>query len=222
MAVQHLPQLSRLLDAPDSESRDQAWAAFVQAHSRLLLHTAKMSANGYDDIMDRFAYVLDQLRSDDFRRLRKYASDGRTMFSTWLVVVARRLCVDYPRSRYGRSRRSTGKPTSSEVTTDERRDLVDLLGARVDIAAVEDRSNPDPENTLRANELRKMLDAALLELAPRDRMLLRLRFEDGASVREITRIMDFRSQFHVYRQLKAVLGQLRQSLEVQGVREAAP
>jgi RNA polymerase sigma factor (sigma-70 family) len=181
-----------------------------------------MSANGYDDIMDRFAYVLDQLRSDDFRRLRKYASDGRTMFSTWLVVVARRLCVDYHRSRYGRSRRSTGQPTSSEVTTDERRDLVDLLGARVDIAAVEDRSNPDPENTLRANELRKMLDAALLELAPRDRMLLRLRFEDGASVREITRIMDFRSQFHVYRQLKAVLGQLRQSLEVQGVREAAP
>jgi RNA polymerase sigma factor (sigma-70 family) len=210
------------LDASDSESRDQAWAAFVQAHSRLLLHTAKVSANGYDDIMDRFAYVLDQLRCDDFRRLRKYASDGRTMFSTWLVVVARRLCIDYHRSQYGRPRPPKGKHSGHRAALEERRDLIDLLGAHIDIAAIEDRSTPDPDSALRTGELRRALEQALSQLAPRDRMLLRLRFEDGASVKEITRIMDFPSQFHVYRQLKAVLSRLRQSLEVQGVREATP
>ena len=213
----HPAELHHLLAAVDPASRDEAWAAFVRAHSRILFHTAKSSANGYDDTMERYTFVLDRLRSEDFRRLRKYASDGRTMFSTWLVVVARRLCVDYHRSRYGRHRPS-GDGYGDDVI--ERKDLVDLVGARMDVALIEDRSTPNPEATVEAGEVRHVLHAAIGELPPAERMLLRLRFEDGASVREIVRVMGFPSQFHVYRRLKSVLAKLRDALERRGISES--
>jgi hypothetical protein len=57
-----------------------------------------------DAVMDRYTDVLEQLRRNDCQRLRGYASDRRSKFTTWLVVVARRLCLDQHRQRYGRDR----------------------------------------------------------------------------------------------------------------------
>jgi len=96
--------LSRLLAEPNTEARDEAWAEFVRQHSRLLLHVARSFGGDHDAAMDRYTYVLEQLRQDDLRRLRTYSADGRSEFSTWLVVVAQRLCMDYYRAKYGRLR----------------------------------------------------------------------------------------------------------------------
>jgi hypothetical protein len=76
--------------------------------------------------MDRYAWVLDALRQDRHRRLRAFAAEGRGSFTTWLVAVVRRLCVDEHRHRYGRpagwrARRGGGRAWS-------RRELVDLVG----------------------------------------------------------------------------------------------
>ncbi|OLC45159.1 MAG: hypothetical protein AUH68_04945 [Gemmatimonadetes bacterium 13_1_40CM_4_69_5] len=96
-------ELSRLFEASDARARDSAWADFVAAHSRLLLHVARSLTTDHDAAMDGYAHVLERLREHDCRRLRGYAPDGRTKFTTWLVVVARRLCLDFHRHRYGRS-----------------------------------------------------------------------------------------------------------------------
>lgn len=55
------PELTRLLDADDPQSRDRSWQAFVGAHSRILLHTARDFGGDYDSAMDRYAYVLEAL-----------------------------------------------------------------------------------------------------------------------------------------------------------------
>src|SRR5688572_14416739 len=100
------PELERLLDsAAHRGDPDEAWAALVAKYSRLLMTVARDVAPGHDAAMDAYAFVLERLREDDCRRLRGFVADGRSSFTTWLVVVTRRLCVDHYRQRYGRAPR---------------------------------------------------------------------------------------------------------------------
>ena len=78
------------------------WRAFVEQHSRIIMHACRSVGSDYDVVMDRYAHVLEQLQQDGFERLRAYAPDGRGKFTTWLTVVVRRLCLDHHRGRYGR------------------------------------------------------------------------------------------------------------------------
>ena len=103
-------ELRDLLLAKEPVARDAAWARFVDRFSPLLLHTARRRAPEHDRAMDAYAHVLDRLREDDFRRLRQYAEDPRAQFTTWLTLVAQRLCVDYLRQSYGRFRAERSPP----------------------------------------------------------------------------------------------------------------
>src|SRR5690348_12605324 len=82
--------LSRLHGARDGAERDTAWAEFVAAHSRVVLHTCRALTHDYDAAMDAYTFVLGALREDDHRRLRAYVPDEKTPFTTWLIVVTRR------------------------------------------------------------------------------------------------------------------------------------
>src|SRR5512146_3123110 len=86
--------VARLLAAAEPMERDAAWAAFVRAYTDLLLRVAHSLGGGHDAAMDRYAYVLEQLRQDDCGRLRAYARPGAGDFGLWLVVVVRRRCLD--------------------------------------------------------------------------------------------------------------------------------
>ena len=57
--------------------------------------------------MDHYAFMLDRLQEDGFHRLRAFAGDGRGQFTTWLVVVARRLCVEAGPSGWSPSPRAS-------------------------------------------------------------------------------------------------------------------
>jgi RNA polymerase sigma factor (sigma-70 family) len=207
--------VERLLARGREASRESDWSAFLEEYSRLLLHVARSLGGSYDAAMDRYAYVLDQLRQDDFRRLRGYAADGRGKFTTWLVVVARRLCYDQGRLRYGRPR--GGDP---EVYR-QRRELAELVGAEVELDGIAS-AEAGPEQELRALELYDELNRVLALLDPSDRLLLRLRLQDEVAVAEIARLLAFPSVFHVYRRLNRVLAQLRSSLVELGVTDATP
>ena len=213
------PELSGLLEAANATAREAAWQTFVETHSRLLLHTARTLGRDYDATMDAYAYVLEQLRRDDYHRLRAYASDSRSKFTTWLVVVARRLCLDHVRQRYGRPQDAS--PESREVQAARRR-LVDLLAEDLDPSDVADPANPTPETDVRADELRRVLANALSRLEPRDRLLLTLRFEDGLPAREIGQVMGFPTPFHVYRRIHTLLDRLREVLRQRGVEGPEP
>jgi RNA polymerase sigma factor (sigma-70 family) len=216
------PELEQLLRGTDAHAKEEAWAALVARHNRLLLNVARGVAAEHDAVMDAYAYVLERLREDDYRRLRGFAGDGRSAFSTWLVVVARRLCVDHYRARYGRAPRGAGDVTTAHAERLSRRRLFDLAAASMDLTVIADDRATAPDAAVRAAQLDGALAQGVSVLAPADQLLLKLRFEDGLSIREIASVLKFPSIFHVYRRLDVVCSALRRWLEARGVESSAP
>jgi RNA polymerase sigma factor (sigma-70 family) len=214
--------LGPLLDAKDDAVREARWIEFIGTYSRLILHVTRSGGGQHDAAMDRYAFVLEQLRRNDFRRLRAYVADGRSEFSTWLVVVAQRLCRDHQRHRYGRFRPNEQSSAEQDEERAARRRLVDLVGAEVDLSSLMDRVGSDAELVLRQGDLHQVLTRALARLDQRDRLLIKLRFEDDLPMPEVASNLGFPTRFHAYRRLKEVLGDLRRALERQGVGEATP
>jgi len=212
MADQLPVELSELLRPGAAAERDAAWAAFLEAHSRLLLSVCRSMGRDHDGAMDAYTFLLDQLRRDDFHRLRGYAADGRGKFTTWLVVVARRLCLDFARQRYGRVREHTSAQAS--VT---RRRLVDLVSEDLEAAGAGSDPPPTPEQAVLDGERAAAVAEALGALDPRERLLLKLRFDDDLPAREIARLMDLPTPFHVYRRVNALLASLRATLSGRGI-----
>jgi RNA polymerase sigma factor (sigma-70 family) len=169
--------------------------------------------------MDAFAHALETLREDECRRLRAYVPEPGVQFSSWLVVVTRRLALDYFRHRYGRSRSEDVERQQEQQT---RRRLEDLVAAEIDPDLLGEESKDQPDSEIRRQQLGLALSHALEELDPADRVLLALRFEDNRPIRDIARTLHLPTVFHVYRRLGAVLSELRRALEKRGVDTAEP
>lgn len=203
--MSELPRaVDRVLRASAAD-RDEAWGAFVAEFTPLLLHVARCMSRDADEKMDAYAEILQRLATADFKRLRGYAADPRSKFTTWLVVVARRICVDRHRTRFGRARESGPRALQLQRT---RRNVEVLAGDSPDVASIADGSEPADE-TLERAETQARLRQAILALAPADRLLLELRFTDNRSAAEIARALKFPSQFHVYRRVNGLLAELR-------------
>ena len=209
--------LQSLVTATDRAVRDRAWADFLRQHSNVILRVARAMGGGHDATMDRYAYAVDALRRDDFKRLRAYDPDGRGSFDTWLAVVARRLCMDEHRHRYGRAQSDDADAEAERAT---RRQLADLVGNELGLDTIEGNTDT-PDVQLERSELRAVLDCALAQLDVTERLILRLRFEDAVSVPEIARLLGINSPFKVYRQLDKVLMTVRRHLEAAGIHDAS-
>lgn len=184
-----------------------------------MLKAIHRASAGYDEAMDRYAFVLDQFRADDFRRLRVFQADRRGNFTTWLVIVVRRLCVDHHRRRYGRPQAQNPDVGVHAPERLIRRRLVDLIAGEFDLETVPDERTETPEARLLAREKRDAVSAALDNLSPRDQLLITLRFSEDLSVRTIAPLLGYPSPFHVYRRLNGILATLRRGLEERGVSE---
>ena len=213
------PELSRLLGAREGTEQDEAWGNFLASHSRLLLHTCRTVVRDHDAAMDGYAHVVEKLREESYRRLRGYTPHLTTRFTTWLVVVTRRLLLDYQRHRYGRPRSDNGMRRDESAV---RRRLEDLVATEIDPEQLATASSNSPDHALRRHELTRALHQALDELAPSDRLLLALRFEDDRPVREIAATMKLPTVFHVYRRVGAALSELKRALARRGVMEPEP
>jgi RNA polymerase sigma factor (sigma-70 family) len=214
------PELAEILTGPDPAALDRAWSRFLSRHNRLLLKAASRFGGDYDARMDRYRHLLEQLAADNFRRLRSYQIKGHSTFAAWLSVVAGRLCVDYERSLHGRAGRATQRPDAAAAGRLLRRRLASLADSSLDPDQLpEDGHGPD--GPIREAELHRAVESALDGLSPQDRLLIRLRFEDGLPVGQIADVMGFPTVFHVYRALRLVLSELRSGLEVRGITDAS-
>ena len=208
------PELEQLLAASGDETSDEAWARFLGSHNRLLLKVAHETSRQYDGAMDHYTFILERLRADDFHRLRRYEPDGRTKFTTWLVVVARRLCLDHHRQVYGRPRRSDDQAVAEQ---DMRRRLVDFVMEEVDLERVINHGGNGADDLIRRRELHETLQRALETLPDEERLTLRLKFEDEAAISDIAKVLDVPTVFHVYRRINKILGELREELQNNGL-----
>ena len=207
--------LARLVRAGSPHDSEQAWRAFVDEHSGILLHACRTVWRDRDDAMDAYTEVLDRLRAEDYRRLREFARHPRSKASTWLVVVARRICLDLYRRRYGRS----------DGILDQRRTrrrLQDLVAEQLELHEVPGPESAHTDLPLRRAELHDALHLALAELGPSELLLVKLRFVDDLSAAQIAPLLGLATPFHVYRRLNALLADLRRSLGRRGVESALP
>lgn len=161
--------------------------------------------------MDCYAYLLERLRQDDFRRLRAFRADGAARFTTWLVVVVRRLCFDHYRAVYGRQR------DESDLDHQHRRALTAFTPIERDEVLANVAGSVNLEREFSVTTRRGALAAAVARLDAPDRLLLRLRFDDGLPAREIARIVSLATPFHVYRQVNRILVTLRNWLKEDGL-----
>jgi RNA polymerase sigma factor (sigma-70 family) len=212
-------ELLNLLQASRADERDEAWGRFVNRFSPLLLHTARSVISEHDRAMDAYAHVLERLREDDGRRLRRYVEDPRSQFTTWLVLVARHLCLDHLRQRYGRFRPDQSTDPAIKAS---RRHLADLIAKEIGQAGPLLDPSAGADEQLQRRDLASALDASLKRLSPAQRLLLAMRFEDNRSAREIAQLLHYPTPFHVYRALNTVLGELRGSLAQRGISDSQP
>jgi len=215
-------ELTELLRAQDPSAQELFWARLLERYSGLLLHAAKRFGPSYDETMDRYRFVVEELRRNDMKRLRAYVPEGPGKFSTWLLVVAHRLCQDFHRKRYGRRRDTSSEPSPSRSARTARWKLQDFVVEDLNPSLTRDVDSADAEIQVREADLRTALERVQRLLPPRDRLLLRYRFEDNRSVAEITALMRFPSVFHVHRRLRRLLAELRRQLERGGHDTAAP
>lgn len=213
-----LADLLRLIAATPSD-QDQAWTRFLDAYSRLVLHVARSVFQDRDEAMDAYAHVLEQLRTNDFARLRAFSPEGRGKFSTWLVAVVRRLCLDFARRSHGR-RRGDPRSDRSRLERIARRRIHELEGNDAELSRVP-AEHASPFEVLSAGEVREALSVALDALTPADRLMIALRFEDDLSAQQIANVLKLPSPFHVYRRLDAITRTLRQHLQARGFEGAA-
>lgn len=210
------PELAVLLDGPDPATRERAWAEFLRQYNRLLLKAANTFGGDYDARMDRYRYLVESLAADGCRRLRAYHVQARSTFPAWLTVVTRRLCVDYERGRIGRTGRTESAGADTESRRRIRRRLADLTG---NVADPDELPEPGrgPDEAIADDERDRALESVLAGLAPADRLLLRLRFEDDVPVRRIASVMGFPTVFHVYRRLHILLAEAKARLQQRGI-----
>ncbi|MFN7997031.1 MAG: sigma-70 family RNA polymerase sigma factor [Bryobacteraceae bacterium] len=96
--------VDRILRGLTSNQSAQAWSEFLELYSRVIFQIVRLFETDPDHIADCFVYVSEQLTAQQFRRLRKFNLTGPASFVTWLRVVVRRLCLDWRRNEFGRTR----------------------------------------------------------------------------------------------------------------------
>jgi len=208
-------ELNRLLRAPDTADREAAWEQLIAGHTRLLMSVARSLGGDHDSAMERYSYILEKLREDDFRRLRSYKTDSGASFSTWLTVTARHLSLDCYRARYGRHRPVTD-PDKSVALRAVRRMLSDSISSEIDADSISDSARA-PDRGLVIDYRDQCLQDEISRLPARDRLIISLRFEDGLSASRIARVIGLATPFHVYRNLNSILGRLRDALKARGI-----
>lgn len=213
-----LPPALEILLSSEPPSED-AWPRFAREYTPLLLHVARSTARDRDEAMDAYTFLLEKLREDGARRLRAYTADPRSKFTTWLVVVAGRICIDYHRAKYGRLRNDESSTERERLGL--RRRLENLHEAPEFADSIPDESATSPATAVEKAELTEELKALRASLAPADRLLLNLRFDDGLSASEIAVLLRFPSQFHVYRRINSLLAEMKARLTARGFESAA-
>ena len=208
-------QLKNILDAAEGPQQDQAWTEFLDFYSRLIIFVARQTPGDYDGVMDRYAYIIEHLRDQNFRRLRTFIADGRGKFTTWLTLVVRRLCFDLDRLKHGRV---SAEPGARDAPVPSR--LIELVFDSDLLERVPSgRATVDEE--LERAQLLDQLATAVAALSPGDQLLLTLRHRDERTAGEIASLMSLPTPFHVYRRLTRIHAALREALTTIPVQKRA-
>jgi len=83
-----------------------SWEEFLSTYAGTIFRAVRRFARTYDQRMDLFLYVCENLNADGMRRVRGFRDrpEAHCRLTTYLTVVVRNLVLDYGRARHGRFR----------------------------------------------------------------------------------------------------------------------
>lgn len=96
--------IEALLEKLRTEHAQAAWVEFLAHYSDQIYKTARLTTGDGETAADCYLYICQKLCQENCKRLLRFKPGGPAKFETWLSVVARNLCFDWFRSRYGRRR----------------------------------------------------------------------------------------------------------------------
>jgi RNA polymerase sigma factor (sigma-70 family) len=196
-------------DAPCREALLQACLAgdeaargrFVEEFSGLVVWALRVTFRRYDrplgeeDEHDLTHDIFLALFLDDARRLRQYDGRGGATFATWLRVVVTRFAID----RLRRPERTVSLDDPAIVQT----------------RAIDEAGNDPlggPETQALAADRRRRIRALVAELAPNDRLFVRLFYFEGLSVEEAAAVLGITRNAAYVRKMR-LHGRLRTLVE---------
>jgi RNA polymerase sigma factor (sigma-70 family) len=261
-------------DWPDEEllrqlggaAAGEAWAAFLQKFTPLIIRVARQYQHDEQSLHDCYLFVCEKLFDDGFRRLRAWRQKDNVRFASWLRAVVANLCVDWHRSENGRSRPfrtiaelpeleravymhrfefgagfkecfeavSVNYPQVTELEVAAIiRQLNRLLTPqqhwaivtrRRSVVSIDDRAvrrevesgggeSETPEAHVTHDQEQRRLHRAMLQLPPQQRLLLRLRYRQGLTLKDVARLTGFDDPFKARYQIQLALDRLRDLLQ---------
>jgi len=257
-----------LLEQLASDEPERAWNEFLACYSAVVYQVVQSFVSDVDECSDCFLYACEQLATNRFKRLRRFAPDGRARFSTWLRAVVRNLCLDWHRHRFGRRRvfqsvaarpvidqrifgcvfqrgmstedicrqlRAEGHPLSFVEVEERVEALRQCLTARqlwlltsaqpvlesLDNASAEATSaqelvdpSPDPETLASLHEIQDAVSRVLGQLNDGERLLIRLRFQEGLSLEKVACLVGLKDAQTTDRRIREIIEKLRVRLSI--------
>ena len=163
----------------------EAWVALVEKYSRFVWTVALRLLAGAsgeleEQVQETYRRVFERLRRDDFRLLRGFR--GQCRFSTYLYRMVQTARSDVQRREIRDRERAEPVDFSDECN----RRLEAVLAERAP-----DTPSPDAL-PLRPDDVRWEVERMAATLAPRERILLRLRFRKGLKLRELAGALGYR------------------------------
>jgi len=151
------------------EGDTDAFEELVYRHDRSVLSIASRYVLSADEAKDIYQEVFLRV----YRGLKGFRF--RSEFSTWLHRITVNVCLSYKASH-----RSYSRPRKHDEEADDDR--------QSDGDIVDPAAGPDMDAV--RSEIARRVDAALLDLAPKHRMVFSLRHLEGYSLKEIAAMMD--------------------------------
>lgn len=198
---------------PDGRARFRTWLAAVvsnlcvdwrrQQHGRFRPIQAVARLPELDQLVYRYIYVRGMPRDECLHALRG-RFPGLTEQSL-SEVNARIFSLLTPRQRWQLSTRASDPMSLDEATAPDR---------DAPVIQPEDPAQ-GPDEHAQADQERILLEAAMAQLPPRQRLLLRLRFQQDLTLEEIARLTRLPDPFRVHRQIQAALEALGEFMKSQ-------
>lgn len=178
-----------------------AFELLVQRYDRQVLHLALNVLGGAEDARDVYQEAFLKI----YRNLHSFRFE--CAFYTWVYRIVTNICLDHLRRR--RSHPEEQPPVLRSASFGERHDA-DFFDRQQGTGA-----HSDPEREVLGHEIGRKLEAALLDLSPRERMVFEMRHFQGMKLRDIGEALGTteetakNSLFRATRKLRTLLEGLR-------------
>ena len=147
------------------EGDPEAFEALVRAYDQNVLRLALQIVHSPEEARDVYQEAFLKV----YRSLRYFRLEAR--FSTWLYRVVMNVCLDYLR------RQNTRKEVQGPEGEDGQPEYFQTVP--------EERPVLDPERAVHSREIGRRIQAALLRLNPRERLVFELKHYQGLKLRAI-------------------------------------